>query len=69
MYKTIYNRNFDLDLEIAELRGITLDGVDELPLAVVELERENIIAESPDKWELENDQQRIQKQSSNGKAG
>tara|TARA_R100001594_G_scaffold21765_1_gene42090 strand:- start:1735 stop:1905 length:171 start_codon:yes stop_codon:yes gene_type:complete len=56
MYKTIYNRNFDLDLEIAELRGITLDGVDELPLAVVELERENIIAESPDKWELENDQ-------------
>ena len=69
MYKTIYNRNFDLDLESAELRGITLDGVDELPLAVVELERENIIAESPDKWELENDQQRIQKQSSNGKAG
>ena len=52
VYETIESRNYDLDLVIAELRGITLDDVDKLPLSTVELEREQVISEAPDEWVL-----------------
>ena len=40
----------DLDLVIAESRGITVDEVDALPLDTVELLREKIVSESPNEW-------------------
>ena len=52
VYETIESRNYDLDLVIAELRGITLDDVDKLPQSTVELEREQVISEAPDEWVL-----------------
>ena len=52
VYETIESRNYDLDLVIAQLRGITLDEVDKLPLSTVELEREQVISEAPDEWVL-----------------
>ena len=52
VYETIESRNYDLDLVIAELRGITLDDVDKLPLSTVEFEREQVISEAPDEWVL-----------------
>ena len=52
VYETIESRNYSLDLVIAQLRGITLDEVDKLPLSTVELEREQVISEAPDEWVL-----------------
>jgi hypothetical protein len=49
-YETIESRNYDLDLVIAESRGITVDEVDALPLDTVELLREKIVSESPNEW-------------------
>lgn len=51
-YETIEARNYDLDLVIAESRGVTIDQVDELPLGMVELLREDIISKSPNQWGL-----------------
>lgn len=52
-YPTIESRNYDLDHEIAEVRSITLDQLDALPLSTVELLREQFILKSPEQWGLD----------------
>ena len=55
IYETVEARNYDLDLVIAESKGIAIDQVDELPLGMVELLRKDIISKSPNQWGFQGD--------------
>jgi hypothetical protein len=52
IYETFAARNYDLDLAIAESRGISVDDLDALPLETVERLRKKMVSESPDQWEI-----------------
>lgn len=53
IYETFEARNYDLDLAIAESRGISIDELDVLPLDTVERLREKMVSDSPNQWRLE----------------
>lgn len=47
---TKYSENYDLDLQIAENNGITLDMVDDIPLYIVEIIRGTLTKSEPQKY-------------------